>query len=284
MKKILPFLILTVVIVFLIIKSNSSSFSNKNMSITELSTILYNGDKYNGYRLADVVFYPDYLTSGHKYSTRDHIYMYPDTIGVEYLKKKYPFLNKIKNKYDFEKYNTEYIEFEDYINKNLDSITVDIDILNELIKKRSKEKTNINKNTLVLHIRVGDVLCKKDLNFSIVYSKAGDINWWNDLIYYIKIKNISNVIILSGTHFKECLYESAKYIDQISSFLETHDLEVNYRICNSADDDLVFCQNEKHFTTTGGGYGYFLGKIVELNGGNFILNKKETVKKDRSLF
>ena len=55
-----------------------------------------------------------------------------------------------------------------------------------------------------------------------------------------------------------------------------------YRLGNSPDNDLCYVINAKHFITTGGGYGYFLGNMVKMNGGNFVLNNSETHRPDRN--
>ena len=194
MKKLL-ILFICVLIYLLVTKSaftknfftQKINFSEKIIFPEVVPENLYNGSKWDKYRLGDIILNPAdsfYYDTTHPWNILYHVNQYPGSIASEYIK-----LNK-------------------------DGVFKNVELLNQIMSKMDKN-ISIPDTTLVLHIRVGDVLCKKDLNFSIVYSKAGDINWWNDLIYYIKIKNISNVIILSGTHFKECLYESAKYIDQI---------------------------------------------------------------------
>jgi len=283
-------LIILITLLIILIKKSSftydkSSFTYDKLSLHDITNKLYNGDKLNGYRLADIIFYPDYLTRKHKYSTRDHLYTYPNTIGVQYIQRKYPFLKKIKSETDFFKFNDEYLNFENEILSNLKSIKIDIDLLNEIIEEQNDEPIKINENILFLHIRVGDVLCKyPNSNHAILYSKKGNVKWWNSVINYIIQNNIQEVIIIAGTHFKECLYDSAVYLNEIHNYLESYNLKVGYRVGNSPDQDLIFCKNAKHFITTGGGYGYFLGKIVELNGGNFVLNKKDTIRVDRKLF
>ena len=286
MNLVIIFLFIFLVVFIINKKSSFKSESVYNdIGLNELSSKLYNGDKYDGYRLADVIFYPDYLTREHKYSTMSHLYKYPDTIGVEYIRRKYPFLKKINSENDFSKYQNEYSNFENTINSNINSTKIDIDLLNDIIKEKNKEEQYFNEDTLYLHVRVGDVLCKyPGQNHSLIYSKRGDTGWWESVMDYIKNKGITKVVIIAGTHFKDCLMESAEYLQEIKKKLTSEGLNVFYRIGNSPDDDLMFCRNAKHFITTGGGYGYFLGKIVELNGGNFVLNKKDTVRKDRALF
>jgi hypothetical protein len=279
MLNLIVFIVVILVICWMyFVKSEYSGFSN-------LENKLYNGDKLNGYRLADIIFYPDYLTDKHQYSTADHLYRFPDTIGTTYVKRKYPELNKINNPEDFEIYKNDYKTFENKVLGNLHQIQIDVNLLNQIISEKRFTQPQFSYSTLLLHVRVGDVLCNyKDMTHAYDYAKVGNNQWWDSVIKYIIQNKIKNVIIIAGTHFKECLKESVEYLEKIKNDLEMNNLNVEYRIGNSPDEDLAFCKNAKHFITTGGGYGYFLGKIVELNGGNFVLNNKDTLRKDRTIF
>ena len=279
MLNLIVFIVVILVICWMcFIKSTQSGFSN-------LESKLYNGDKLNGYRLADIIFYPDYLTYKHKYSTADHLYRFPDSIGTMYVKRKYPELSGINSPEDFESNRSDYMIFEKKVLKNLYDMKIDIDLLNEIIKEKKLPQPKFPYSTLLLHVRVGDVLCSyKDTHNPYHYSKVGNPVWWNSVLQYIITNRINKVIIIAGTHFNECLQESVYYLETIKDTLEKANIDVEYRVGNSPDEDLAFCRYAKHFITTGGGYGYFLGKIVELNGGNFVLNKQDTVRMDRRLF
>jgi hypothetical protein len=282
--KVLFFIVIIFLLLLVFCNRNKQSFSNNNLSISELTKSLYNGDTLDGYRLADVVFYPDYLTRYGADSTIDHVYKYPNTIGTKYIKKRFPMLQKLKSEKDLEIYKDEYFRLEKYILNNLSSLHVDIDLLNELIDEISLKKEVLHKNTLILHIRVGDVLCKYGDNRARVYAKIGNVEWWNKVAEYIENNVITNVIIIAGTHFKDCLEDSANYLESCKKFLENKNsfLKIKYKVGMSPDETLVFCKNAKHFITTGGGYGFFLGKIVKMNGGNFALNKSDTIRNDRN--
>lgn len=284
------FILFVVIVVVVIIYNNFDNFSSLEGRIDEdkdLENKLYNGDKLNGYRLADIIFYPDYLKFNHQYSTRDHLYRFPGTIGTTYVKRKYPQLNKINKPDDFEIYKKEYLEFEDLVDRKLYDIKIDTELLNEIIEQKGFEQPQFTQSTLLLHVRVGDVLCGDYKNGEAPsnYAKVGDNDWWNKVMDYIIKNKITKIIILSGTHFKECLEESVHYLQFVKKRLEGAGLHVSYHIGNSPDEDLAYSKNAKHFITTGGGYGFFLGKIIELNGGNFVLHKQNTsVRADRKLF
>jgi hypothetical protein len=238
MKKCILFLIL---ILFLLV--HKSSFNSGD---------LYNSDKWGAYRIGDCIRFPEFLVESNPYCLLYHIYKYPGSIAQEYLQTKYPQL-KDRN-YDKK-------AFEKYINKNVESLRNDYPLLIKIINKR---KTNeiIPENTLILHIRTGDVLCGHSSDQK-KYSKVGDPGWWNTVVEYIKNHGITNVIILSGSHFKRCLERSKKYLKDRAEFLKKQTgVSIEYRIGKSPDDDILFVSNYKHFITTGGGYGALLSKII----------------------
>lgn len=246
-------------------------YPSKFKKLSQLEEKLYNGDKLNGYRLGDLILHPIYLTRNHEFSSiRESIYKYPDTIAVKYLKEKYPFLQKINSEDDFERYDKLYNDFEIYISENKDT-KPDIQLLNKIIKDNGFTESIFESNTLVLHIRVGDILCNYNNDTRNNYSKKGNKVWWSKVLNYIKSNHITNVIIVSGTHFTDCLEESVKYLENRKHLINKLGIEVKYHLGYSPDEDFVFCKNAKHFITTGGGYGNFIGEMVKLNGGNFAL-------------
>ena len=230
--------VLIILVLFILIKVPGTSKFSKSSKFSE---DLYNGEHWNNYRIGDVFlmspqdgrFYNPKYSENILYHTKD----YPDSIAAEYMNK-----------------NKKYQNF---------------DLLNQIINKRKKENNKLDDHTLVLHIRVGDVLCKKVWieNAPEIYSKVGNIPWWDGVIQYIIKNNITKVIIIAGTHFKDCLEESYDYIVDRTNFLVSNGLNVEYRLGQSPDDDIIFCQGAKHFITTGGGYGKLLNMIVNKNKG-----------------
>ena len=224
------------------------------------------------YRLGDLILYPKYLSDD-----RSMLDTYPDSIGVKYILERFPCLknpitdncnNIIKNYND-----------NNYINTNL---------LINIIKNQPEYKQYskpFSKDELVLHIRIGDVLCSPHKNFfdssktfGQIYAKYGDHEWWNKVKNYIDSNNINTVYLVYGSHTNTCIKESNEYISSIKDILNCKIIEVNK---NTADQDLMFCINTKHFITTGGGYGLLIGELVQKNGGNFALKPEErTVNKE----
>ena len=238
--------LLVLLILFLILLLKNQNFTN----ISEKENIkkkLYNGDKWNLYRLGDVYNHYD-----HNYDPNHH-----ENIFYH----KYKFEGSIAN---------------EYINKNLTN-KKNIPLILDIIKKKSIDKSNYP-NKLFLHIRVGDVMCSKkdalaNFNAPLKYSKKGDTVWWNQILNYIQTNNIKTVVIISGTHLNECLNESAEYIINRVTFLldKLPYLNIESRLGESPDEDMITFTYVKHFITTGGGYGNLIKEINNNNLLNFQL-------------
>ena len=126
---------------------------------------------------------------------------------------------------------------------------------NELIKRKLKN------TDFLLHIRIGDVVAKFVKKWRDHYIK--DEEWWNSLVNFIKVNEITRVIILAGCHTPECMDESWEYLENKKIFLEKNNIDVLYRLGNSPDEDILYVSDAKYFATTGGGYGTLLGELVE---------------------
>jgi hypothetical protein len=235
------YLVITIFILIFLFK-NKSSFKPNIDDRSYIMKNLYNGDQWNKYRLGDVVFRDPkgkYYTDDFYDSVLYHEELYPGTIASEYIK----------------------------LNKKLKTIS-NFSLLNDIISKKQKNKNEISKNTLILHIRVGDVMCNFKENerstFHNKYTKKGDTLWWNSVLGYIDKNNINEIIILSGTHFNMCIKESSDYLIDRKNFLQKNrkNLKITFRIGHSPDDDILLCKNTKHFITTGGGYGELLKNII----------------------
>ena len=158
MKLLIPLLIILIITLSL---NNFSLFHGEINDANLIKNLLFNGDSLNGYRLSDLICYPDYLTKYNGPWTFDHLYKYKDSIGVKYIKEKFPELKNINSEED--KNSSEFLKFEEYIKNNYKSISVDIVLLNKIMETYNyKSDIELNNQTLILHIRVGDILCKKD--------------------------------------------------------------------------------------------------------------------------
>jgi hypothetical protein len=251
------FLIALLIIIFIIfIVNRPSTFSKTKGS----------------YRLADLILYPEQIVGGER-STTYMLESYPESIAVKYIFQEFPCLKK-------ELDNKSCIEL---VKKKNDNNYINTKILMNIIKsdkEYSKYKKSFSNNELVLHVRIGDVLCDKNRNFKDnktfpqIYSKYGDIEWWDNVKKYIKQNNINTIYLMYGSHTRVCLDQSEKYIKEIKDMFKDYKVvDINK---NTADQDLMFSLNTRHFITTGGGYGLLIGELVEKNGGNFMFKPERT--------
>lgn len=195
---------------------------------------LYNGDKWNSYRIGDVfkfdknnIHYNEYYPNNINY----HKERFPDSIASEYMK------------------------------RNMSSNGNNLELLKQIIDEKSTE-IYISDNTLVLHMRVGDVMCSFLPIFKEPYNKQNNVEWWDNVVQYIQTHKINKVVIIAGTHVDTCIRESDDYIKNRSQFLKNvTGVEIEYQIGKSPDDDIIYCRNAKHVISTGGGFGDIL-KLV----------------------
>ena len=211
-KKLLIILFLVLLVLVLIVLITKSNMVSANE--------IYNGDYWNNYRLGDI-FYRR-MDEPHYNAPNFHDYL-------GYHKTKYP--GSIAN---------------EYINKNNSNNpeNKNYKLMSEIIESRIVDK-NTYPDTLFLHIRVGDVLCKEYKHFQnnhpMHYSKVGDKEWWEKIVYYIEENNINKVIIISGSHNNMCLDESLKYLQDRKEFLisKIPGLTVEYRLGDSPDQNIL---------------------------------------------
>jgi hypothetical protein len=200
---------------------------------------LYNGNKWGNYRIGDV-FIKDldskWYSDSYEYNILNHPKDYPGSIAAEYMKKA--------------------------------TKTADLDVLKQIVNSRT---VLAPVNDLILHIRVGDVLCYPEED-QREYSKVNDPGWWDRVIEYTLENGLTIVHILSGAHYDTCIDKSKEYLADRVKFLEKNNLQIKYRLGEPPDDDIVFCNNAKHFISTGGNFGKLL-KLVT-SSGNFDKHNK----------
>ena len=202
-----------------------TSFISKDNVKDNFKSKIYNGKKWYHYRIGDVYQYGNDPNVG---DLSYHIRDFPGSLAAKLM------------------------EIKPYIRNN-----------KELIRKLIKEKQQILNNTdMVLHVRIGDVMCLFNKT-QIHYSRFGDTVWWDSIINYIKTNNINQVYIIAGSHQPHCLEESSKYLNDIFNFLKNTvpGLNVIFKLGASPDEDIIFASTAKHFKSTGGGYGKLIDQI-----------------------
>lgn len=136
----------------------------------------------------------------------------------------------------------------------------DLDTMKKIVKKDASVQYD-----LVIHIRIGDVLCQ-----GLDYSAYENTEWWETLVDNLRKNKIKNVYVIAGSHTDICLDKSARYVLNRVRFLKKKGFNVTYEPGKSPDEDLIIAVNSKNFISTGGNYGKLMSEIVTANGGNVI--------------
>ena len=204
---------------------------------------------FSKYRLGDVY---NYGKSIKYHEIKYHEKMFPGSIASEYLK-------NLKN----------------FDRKNFK-------LLMSIINKKSIKEKPPEKDSLVLHARLGDVLCEykedwnrrkggdtKVMNF---YSKKDDEEFWKNILKKMNDNNLNKVYIVTGFHYKKCIEESLKVLKKRELFFKNAGKEVVLRIDKDPDEDVLWMSKSSHFATTGGGYGRLIQEIVKERGGKVYSN------------
>jgi hypothetical protein len=123
-------------------------------------------------------------------------------------------------------------------------------------------------SSLVIHLRLGDVLSKKYIN-EYVY----DFAYYQDLVKRIqKNKQIKQVDIVTGLHKKQFVQKSNEYLHKIVSLFETV-YPVKVVLTKNPDKDLYYMCHSRFFANAEGGFSRIITNYVNQS-------KKNTVYTD----
>ena len=139
----------------------------------------------------------------------------------------------------------------------------DLDTMKKIVNKVVPVQYDV-----VIHIRIGDVLCYADSDY---YSYYENTRWWDTLREHLVKNEMKNVYVIAGSHTEKCLNKSARYVLNRIKFLKHKDLNVTYEPGKPPDEDLTIAVNSKNFISTGGNYGKLMSEIVKANGGNVLV-------------
>jgi hypothetical protein len=211
------------------------------------SCSLYSNNK--GYRLGDMISNNwRWKNNGQDY----HYKHFPNSIATEYMKKTKDFSNY--------------------------SILYDI-----VIDRTQKTNDLPDKNDIIVHLRVGDVVEKNSddvITILATYSYFTENKFSNytppleyieDKISKINIKIIRKIILVSGSHTHTKTPKSCKYIKIIKKYFEYKGYKVELRLGMNADDDFIFMCNARYFVpSTNGGYTKLITNIVKMMGNQVL--------------
>lgn len=125
-------------------------------------------------------------------------------------------------------------------------------------------KTYTEQIECCFHIRVGDVINISDKS-ALKYSRKNNTVWWNNVLVWLKTKQIKKIVIMAGSHTKIDEHKSIDYINDRKSYLENNGFDVSLRLGNSPDQDILTAFNSKYFVSTGGTYGSLMKELSSLN-------------------
>ena len=204
---------------------------------------LYNGKYWDGYRLGDIL----YRGGGGFHMLIKSI----DERWVNSIAYKY----KNNPNYNKQKYGD-----------------VDLNYLINIIDNFEYEKPP--SNTLVIHLRIGDVIGMKNNNenhywMNGVNHYVKDKKYYKEILKKIKKYKIKNIHIITGSHFNNNIEESTKFIDEIIDIFEKK-YHTKLIITNNPDKDFVYMINSKYFCPSGGNFTTIIKNIV-LKKNNIII-------------
>lgn len=205
----------------------------------------------NGYRLGDMILNSwRWKNDGQDY----HYKHFPNSIATEYMKK-----TKKYNNYN---------------------------ILYDIVIDRTQKTNDLpDKNDIIVHLRVGDVIENNSddvITILSTYSYLDENEWFNytppleyldDKISKININTIRKIILVSGSHTHSKTPKSCKYIEIVKKYFEYKGYKVELRVGMNPDDDFIFMCNARYFVSSSsrsGGYTKLITNIVKIMGNQIL--------------
>ena len=203
-------------------------------------------EKYMNYRLGD--FIKGYLFKEQKYTHDYMLKMYPNSLCSKYY-------NIVKN---YPK----------------DKIWNNIEVISKLVDEL--EIKGPDKNTLVIHLRLGDAfLDYKNGNF--IYRKS--IN--KTLTYGTPLEKIEKIILEKKTDFKKItivygihnghqhdIRISEKYLDELRSIFLKNNIKFNERHNENPDLDFCYMCKSTMFIPSGSGFSRIVSSVIKYRNNN----------------
>jgi hypothetical protein len=235
--------IFSILISFLIHKIQCQKFIERKEFGLYDEYVLYNGDYWSEYRIGDLYTFGQFIACGKKNpgckDDKYHVKQFP--LSIAYFYHMYNPTNKKEN--------------EEAMRKAIIRVSQD---------------NNISFHDNVLHLRVGDVMLF-NTHQQNKYSQINNEQWWDDYINWCKVNKQKSVLILAGSHnvkLKKNWKPSFEFIHKIKTLLEKHRINVDLRIGQSPDIDIITAFSAKYFASTGGTYGKLMKKLAGTNNVN----------------
>ena len=204
---------------------------------------LYHGKE--NYRLGDMIL-NEWRFKGD--AEEYHYKNFPDSIASEYMRKTKEFKN--------------------------------LQILLDIINRRTTSSLIPDINTIVIHLRIGDVIEDSKHSVTEMLSKQTYFNEYSWSTYvsplpylFEKVKScdLKNIIIVAASHKDIKLLKSNLYIKHIQKYFQDLGYNIQLRVGGDPDEDFIFMSNAKYFIpATGGGFTKLLSEVVKNKGGKVL--------------
>ena len=167
----------------------------------------------------------------------------------------------------------------------------DMNTLHRIVSDRGKKSDKqAGKNTLVVHLRVGDVFERNPDPVEDILDGKCPVNIGEDgqkhychfvlpLHYYTRaaadlkrnFPDISSVVLVGGSHHKlESYPKSTVYIKRVQREFQKYGFKVRLRLAKNPDEDLIFMGNAKYLLPSGGGYSILVVEVAKRNGATIL--------------
>lgn len=239
--KLMCFIIFLIFLIYLMQHYNKKK---RNLIIENFKDVL-NQDKFINYRFSDIFREWSSASKGTPYRN-EFLKKFPNTLGAKYLKK------YKKNK--------------------------DFNTLNEIIDKEYLPLLDSlpDENTVVVHLRIGDVILKKKdkvkdkkyYNYDILIKPWFTYGWqpskYENLAKKLYKKNPKyKIIVIFGAHFNENKQISEDYVEDITTIFRDLGFNVKEKHTGNPDLDFSFMSQAKIWVPGGGGFSNLITDNVK---------------------
>lgn len=174
--------------------------------------------------------------------------------------------------------------------------SLDLKLLNNILLKKEPNYTLPDHETVVFHIRVGDVI---DYGDKVENAEKFDIptasDFWDKktcsmpqegcplwsyyvlskneikhLLVKLKLLHLHKICLVYGVHTSGEFPESKKYLTMYKQFCEMNGFEVETLCHVDADESLIYMCNSKYFVPSRGGFSKLVASIVTYRGNRVI--------------
>mmetsp|Transcript_7337 Transcript_7337/g.8421 ORF Transcript_7337/g.8421 Transcript_7337/m.8421 type:complete len:367 (+) Transcript_7337:261-1361(+) len=165
-------------------------------------------------------------------------------------------------------------------------------LLDELVKEKTKLVEGPPQNSTVIHLRLGDVLSRKEQSvFDLLhhqnyyYPKMDYSTYVKPLQFYSSTEMEKNIVLVGGLHesmnkdgsISSASLKSCQYVSILKRYFEARGIVVQLRLGQPPDDDFLYVAQSERFIPGGGGFSQDMAGLVQRFGGKVINYKPNSV-------